>query len=407
MASTRIEFTGSQGDILAAAIDWPQGEVLACALYAHCFTCSKDIFASRRVSNALTNHGFAVLRFDFTGLGRSGGEFGNSNFSSNIADLIAAAAWLEANQEAPALLVGHSLGGAAVLAAAPLLASVKAVATIGAPADAAHVLHNFGDGVAQIRAEGEAVVSIGGRAFSVKGQFLDDIAEQKLTDAIATSRAAKLILHSPVDATVGIENAEMIFTAAKHPKSFVSLDNADHLLSKKADAIYAADVIAAWAGRFTHAPKQPLKPEGHVAASESGEGKFHLNINASGHRLSADEPESVGGTNRGPTPYDLLGAALGSCTTITLRMYADRKSLPVRQIETLVEHKKHHAEDVDVEGAAPGARIDVFTRRIRIDGDLTDEQRQRMLQIADLCPVHKTLVKGSLVHSSLVPMDTQ
>lgn len=403
MASTKVEFEGSQGAPLAAAIDWPQGEVRAFALFAHCFTCSKDLFASRRVSNALTTHGFAVLRFDFTGLGRSGGDFANTNFSSNSADLVAAADWLAKTHSAPSLLVGHSLGGAAVLAVAAEIESVKAVATIGAPADAEHVLHNFSAGLDEIRAKGEAMVTIGGRKFSVKSQFLDDIAGQKLTDNIAKSRAAKLVLHSPIDQTVGIENAEAIFKAAKHPKSFVSLDQADHLLSKKQDAIYAANVIAAWASRYTHEPQEPLKPEGHVVTSESGEGKFHVNINASGHRLSADEPESVGGTNRGPTPYDLLGAALGACTTITLRMYADRKKLPVSFIETIVDHEKRHAEDSAAEGEASSAKIDVFTRRIKIVGDLSEEQRQRMLQIADICPVHKTLERNAVVNSELLP----
>lgn len=402
MPSTKVEFEGSLGNPLAAAIDWPQGETQAFAIFAHCFTCSKDLFASRRVSNALTTHGIAVLRFDFTGLGRSDGDFADTNFSSNTSDLVTAAKWLAEKHSAPSLLVGHSLGGAAVLAAAPQIKSIKAVATIGAPASAEHVLHHFAEDIETIRANGQADVSIGGRKFAVQSQFLDDVSETKLTDLIAKCRAAKLVLHSPVDETVGIENAEKIFKAAKHPKSFVSLDNANHLLTKHEDASYAANVIAAWASRFVGTVQKEIEPEGHVVVSESGEGKFHLNINASGHRLTADEPESVGGTNRGATPYDLLCASLGACTTITLRMYADRKKLPVTLIETLVEHDKHHAEDSATEDGKPAGKIDVFTRRIKIVGDLDEETRARMLQIADLCPVHKTMEKNAKVVSELL-----
>lgn len=409
MPTTKIEFEGSHGTKIAAAIDWPQGKATAFALFAHCFTCSKDLFSSRRVSAALTEHGFAVLRFDFTGLGKSEGDFADTNFSSNVGDLIAAAKWLETNHKAPALLVGHSLGGAAVLAAMPEITSVKAVATIGAPASAEHVLHLFSGGLDEIQKNNEAVVNIGGRPFKIKNQFIEDASSVNMTSQIARIKAAKLILHSPIDATVGIENAETIFKTAKHPKSFVSLDDADHLLSKKEDAEYAACVIGAWATKFVELPEEPEKPEGHVLVSESGEGTYHLNINASGHHFHADEPASVGGTDRGATPYDLLGAALGSCTTITLRMYANRKKLPVTFIETLVSHDKCHAEDsaadAAADGAKKGAKLDVFTRRIRLVGDLTDEQRERMLQIADLCPVHKTLESTGVVKSELIPND--
>ena len=404
MPSTKIWFEGSQGKQISAALDWPQGETKAFAIFAHCFTCSKELFATRRVSNALTNHGFAVLRFDFTGLGKSEGSFAETNFTSNTNDLIAAAKWLADNHKPASLLVGHSLGGAAVLSVAPELESIKAVTTIGAPSSTEHVLHNFAERLDDIREKGEASIEIAGRTFCVTSQFLEDMSGHKLTDQIAKGRAAKLILHSPLDTQVGIENAEEIFKAARHPKSFVSLDQADHLLTKHDDAIYAANVIAAWATRFTHEPEVPIRPEGHTVASESGEGKYHLNINASGHRLSADEPENVGGTNRGPTPYDLLCSALGACTTITLRMYADRKKLPITLIETEVDHEKRHAEDSAIEGEASRAKIDVFTRRINLVGDLTDEQRERMLQIANLCPVHKTLEQSSVVKSELKPV---
>jgi len=402
MTSTQVEFRGSQGVNISASIDWPQGAVRAFALFAHCFTCSKDLFASKRVSQALTEHGFAVLRFDFTGLGRSEGEFADTNFSSNVGDLRAAADWLSQTHKAPSLLVGHSLGGAAVLAVAPDIASIRAVATIGAPASADHVLHLFAGDLDEIRANDEAVVDIGGRPFRVKSQFLEDASRINMAKAIVSSRAAKLILHAPLDAIVGIDNAEAIFLSAKHPKSFVSMDDADHLLTNKADAEYAADVIAAWASRFVPALPKPEKPEGHVLVSESGQGLYHLDINASGHHFNADEPVSVGGTDRGATPYDLLGAALGACTTITLRMYANRKKWPVSLIETEVSHDKCHAKDCASENAT--GKLDVFERRIRLVGELTDEQRERMLKIADMCPVHKTLESTAVVKSELIPI---
>lgn len=400
-APEKVEFTGALGEPLAAAIDWPKGATRAFAIHAHCFTCSKDLFASRRVANALTAHGFAVLRFDFTGLGQSGGDFANTSFSSSAADLIAAAEWLQERHRAPALMVGHSLGGAAVLAAATEIASVRAVATIGAPASIDHVLRSLSGGVEEIRAHGEAEVDIGGRPFTLRRQFLDDAEATKLTDKIATLRAATLVMHSPTDQQVGIENAEAIFKALLHPKSFVSLDDADHLLTRHQDAIYAAAVIAAWASRYIPADRTAIEDEGHVVVSESGEGPYHLDINASGHALTADEPVALGGTNRGATPYDLLCAALGACTTITLRMYANRKNLPVSFIETRVMHHKHHADDSDRAAGEHAFRADHFIREIRIEGDVSADERQRMLEIADRCPVHRTLETPSHVESRL------
>ncbi len=402
----KVEFTGALGEPLAAAIDWPKGPTRAFAIYAHCFTCSKDLFASRRVSNALTAHGLAVLRFDFTGLGQSGGDFANTSFTSSAADLIAAAQWLAAAHQAPALLVGHSLGGTAVLAAATEIASVKAVATIGAPASAEHVLRNFSGGLEEIRARGEAEIDIGGRPFTIRKQFLDDAEATRLTDKIAALRAATLVMHAPTDQQVGIENAEAIFKALRHPKSFVSLDDADHLLTRHEDAIYAADVIAAWASRYMPAGRAEVEDEGDVVASESGEGPYHLNINASGHAFTADEPVAMGGTNRGASPYDILCAALGACTTITLRMYANRKRLPVDFIETRVMHHKHHADDSGEAAGEHDYRADHFIREIRIDGELSAQERQRMLEIAERCPVHKTLETPSRVDSRLTRLTT-
>ncbi|GLQ17968.1 bifunctional alpha/beta hydrolase/OsmC family protein [Maritalea porphyrae] len=397
----KVEFDGALGERLAAAISWPQGKTRAFALFAHCFSCSKDFVASRRLSNALTEHGFAVLRFDFTGLGRSGGDFSDTNFSTNVQDLIAAASWLEENYDAPSLLVGHSLGGAAVFAAAPEIPSIKAVASIGAPSNSVHVLQQFTCSIEDIEANGEGEVDLGGRPFKIKKQFLDDVRSFDLGAQIAKFRGAKLILHSPVDNVVGIDNAERIFKSAKHSKSFISLDDADHLLTKLEHASYAAEVIAAWAERYIPMEKSDTKNEGHVLAAESGEGKFHLNVDASGHPLTIDEPLAVGGSDRGPTPYDLLAAALGGCTTLTLRMYADRKKWPVNHIETRVEHKKHHAEDCEACGEGREGRVDVFTRFIHIEGELDKEQRHRMLEIADKCPVHLTLEKSSVIKTLL------
>lgn len=400
--SQRIEFPGALGNPLAAAIDWPKGPTQAFAIYAHCFTCSKDFFASHRISNALTAHGIAVLRFDFTGLGKSGGAFADTSFSSNAGDIVAAADWLKTNHQAPSLLVGHSFGGAAVLAAAPRIETVRAVASLAAPASVDHVLKVFSRSAEEIRSLEQAEVDIGGRPFTVGRQFIDDIAGTKLTDEIARLRAALLVMHSPTDDRVGIENAEAIFKAARHPKSFVSLADADHLLSDHADAIYVADVIAAWASRYVPRRSDGIVDEGHVVVTESGEGPYHLDINASGHALSADEPEDVGGTNRGATPYDLLSAALGACTTITLRMYANRKKLDVTSIETRVSHSKRHAADSAEVAEGQSVPVDHFAREIRIDGAIDDAQRQRMLQIADLCPVHKTLERTSRVESQLL-----
>ena len=393
----KVKFEGALGEQLAASISWPHGQTRAFAIFAHCFSCSKEFVASRRLANALSEHGFAVLRFDFTGLGSSDGDFADTNFSSNANDLIAAAKWLEENFDAPALLVGHSLGGAAVLSVANKIPSVKAIATIGAPASPEHVLHLFKEDLQTIEAEGQATVDLGGRPFKIKSQFLDDVREHNVDAELKSYRGGLLVLHSPIDQTVGVENAEVIFKAAKHPKSFICLDDADHLLTNLDHASYAAEVIGAWAERFVPSDKEQLVDEGHTVAAESGEGKYHLDVNASGHHLTIDEPVNVGGTDRGPTPYDLLAAALGGCTTITLRMYADRKNWPVTHIETIVDHEKRHAKDCEECGEGHTGRVDVFTRKIHIEGELSVDQRARMLEIADKCPVHKTLEKSSVV----------
>ncbi len=389
----KLTFTGAGGEALAARLDLPAGAPAAYALFAHCFTCSKDIFAAQRIAAGLAERDIAVLRFDFTGLGHSEGEFANTNFSSNVADLVKAADHLRATRAAPKLLVGHSLGGAAMLAAAARVPEAVAVATIGAPADPGHVAHLFRDAAPEIEAKGEAVVELAGRSFRIKKQFLDDISGHNLDAAIGALGKALLVFHAPRDATVGIENAGHIFGAAKHPKSFVSLDGADHLLSRKADAVYVARVLAAWAGRYLGVedarPALAAAP-GAVVVRETGAGRFAQEIAAGPHALRADEPVEYGGDDSGPGPYDLLLAALGACTSMTVRMYAERKGWPLERVSVTLSHDKIHAEDcADCETRE--GRVDRIVRRLALAGDLDGAQRARLFEIADKCPVHRTL----------------
>lgn len=401
----RITFPGSLGETLAARLDLPPEPVRATALFAHCFTCSKDITAARRIAGELARQGIAVMRFDFTGLGMSGGEFANTDFSSNIGDILAAAAWLRENLEAPKLLIGHSLGGAAVLAAAGDIPEVAAVASIGAPADADHVIDNFHAQLDEIERNGAATVTLAGRRFDIRKDFIEDLYAQSVRERVAVLKKPLLVLHAPRDEVVGIDNATAIFVAAKHPKSFVSLDTADHLLSKPADAAYAAGVIAAWAARYIGAEVEAGEAEPEmVRVSETGEGKFQNLVRSGQHRLFADEPKSFGGDDTGPSPYDFLSIALGACTTMTLRLYAEHKNLPVERVSVEVDHAKVHAADcLDCAEAdrARSGKIDRFERAITITGDLDEATRQRMLQIADRCPVHKTLHAGVAIVTKL------
>ncbi len=408
--SEKVTFTGAQGDILAARLDLPEGQPAAYALWAHCFSCTKDIYAASRVASGLTGHGIGVLRFDFTGLGASDGDFANTNFSSNIGDLLAAVDFMRETLEAPKLLIGHSLGGAAVLAVAGQVPEAKAVCTIGAPADPAHVAELFQEQRDEIEAKGEAEVLLAGRPFRIQKQFLEDIESQKLETTIATMKKALLVFHSPVDATVGIENAGRIFAAAKHPKSFVSLDDADHLLSRKADATYVADVIDAWVDRYL-GPGEPQKEikvetkaaasDGTVVVAETGAGKFANTVSIGArHSLTADEPASYGGTDTGPTPYDLLLSALGACKTMTMRMYADHKEFPMDRAIVTLRHGKIHAEDCE-ECETKGGRIDRIETEIEIIGDMDDETRRKIAAIAEKCPVHKSLKSEVMIESRL------
>ena len=402
MPTERLTFEGHDGARLAARLDTPDGPHLATALFAHCFTCGKDIAAARRVAARLASAGIAVLRFDFTGLGHSGGEFENTSFSSNVGDLVAAAGALEARGLAPGLLIGHSLGGAAMIAAAGRIASAKAVATIGAPFDPGHVTAHFDSALPRIREEGVAEVTLAGRSFRIGRGFVEDIAQARIEEAARAMRAALLVMHAPTDETVGIENATGIFLAARHPKSFVTLDGADHLLSQPDAAEYAAGVIAAWAARYLDLaapPPPPGAPEGVVRVSEAGPDGFLQDISAGPrHFVQADEPESYGGTDLGMSPYGFLAAGLGACTSMTIRLYARRKGWPLEHVSVDVTHDKMHAQDAK---AGSGSKVDVFRRSVRLTGRLDAEQRGRLLEIADRCPVHRTLEAGARVETVL------
>ena len=403
MPTERFTFKGHAGHDLAARLDLPEGPHLATALMAHCFTCGKDIPAARRIAARLAAMGIAVLRFDFTGLGHSGGEFENTSFSSNVADLTAAASALEAKGMAPSLLIGHSLGGAAVLRAGGQMDTIKAIATIGAPFDPGHVTHNFADALQEIERDGVGEVQLGGRPIRIGKGFVEDVRTEALAPAIGALGAALLVLHAPRDEIVGIENATQIFVAAKHPKSFVTLDDADHLITRPADAEYAAEVIAAWATRYldlTPPAPPPGAPEGITRVSEADPAGFLQDVQAGPHHhVLADEPLSYGGTNKGMSPYQFLTAGLGACTSMTVRMYARRKGWPLEHISVDVSHNRVHAQDAEGNAEKP---LDLFRRQITLVGPLDEDQRGRLLQIADKCPVHRTLEASAEIVTELV-----
>ena len=385
---------------MAARLDLPQGPIRAIALFAHCFTCTKDILAAKRIAAGLTAAGVGVLRFDFTGLGSSEGEFANTNFSSNVEDLVRAADFLRRAYSAPALLIGHSLGGAAVLAAASKIPEAKAVATIGAPADVAHVLHQFGASLDEIREKGQAGVTLAGRTFTIKRSFVDDAEGHRLDVIVHSLGKALLVMHAPLDSIVGIDNASRIFLAAKHPKSFISLDGADHLLTSPEAAAYVAGVIVAWASKYIPAATTTLEPLDHVLVCETGQGKYQNVVRSGPHQLLADEPAEVGGLDSGPNPYDYLAIALGSCTSMTIRTYAEFKKLALGRISVEVRHGKVAADHcADCGHAVEGllGKIDRFERIISVDGPVDAALTAKIIDIADKCPVHRTLEHASAI----------
>lgn len=399
MNKNKLAIKNSKGEKLLAKIELPANQQASqFAIFAHCFTCSSDLSAVRNISRELTNFGFGVLRFDFTGLGRSEGDFEESNFSQNIKDIEAVNDYLKNNYLAPTLLIGHSLGGAAVLKAAKVIDNIKAVATIGAPATTTHVTHHFSEGIDQIKKEGEAEVKIGGRPFTVNKSFIEDLKSHNLKETLKNLKKPLLVLHSPQDKIVSIDNAAEIYKAAFHPKSFISLDGADHLLSNEKDSVYAAKTIATWAHRYLDIDKtnkeRNLNPkDSQMVAHINKENKFTTKISNGNHTIIADEPKNVGGNNFGFSPYEMLNAALGACTAMTIKMYADRKKWALDDVFVYLSHSKEHHDDMS-ECFDKDTKIDVLSKKIKFNGELSQEQIDKMLKIAEKCPVNKTLKQG-------------
>ena len=417
-SSERFDFQNRNGQLLSGRLDLPDGQPKAYALFAHCFTCNKNVHAAARIARGLRELGFGVLRFDFTGLGNSEGDFANTNFSSNLDDLRSAIDALRATHQAPSILVGHSLGGAAVMFLASEIAEVKLVASVGAPSEPIHVLNLIDESMLeQIEQHGTAEVSLAGKTFSIQKQFVEDVTGTSLQNRLQQSRKPALIFHAPNDNIVGIEHAKKIYEAMNHPKSFVSLDGADHLLSEKKDSQFVADVLATWAARFLpdsistdtsigHAGNDPQEtmnvPKG-VAVRER-DGTLTQDVVARQHSIVADEPANIGAADLGMTPYELLLAGLGACTSMTLRMYAKRKGIPLEKVTVNLEHDRIHAEDCEsCENQVQ--KVDRIRRVVRLDGDLTDTQRQRMLEISEMCPVHRTLMNQMQILTEAYEVD--
>lgn len=403
MSHQKVKFQNKEGQNLVGRLELPANqEPHNYVIFAHCFTCNKNLSAVKNIGKSLTSNGFGVLRFDFTGLGESEGDFADTNFSGNVADLVVAAEYLKDNYKAPSLIIGHSLGGAAAIFAASEIPYIQAVATVGAPSNPEHVTHLLKSGIDEIQTSGKAIVNLSGRDFTIKKQFIDDLQNKSLPDVANKLRKPLLVMHSPQDDTVGIKNAEEIYIAARHPKSFVSLDGADHLLMNKRDSIYTGEVISGWAKRYVDIPEaSTLKTSHQVIASLNAEDGFTTAMKVGNHHLTADEPTSFGGNDFGPSPYELVSAGLSACTVMTIQMYAKRKGWPLENVEVHTSYGKSHAQDCD-DCETNSAKIDTFNRDIRFKGDLDEKQIDRLLQIADKCPVHKTLHSDTQIVTKVI-----
>ena len=405
MKSEKLKIKNRKGNVLHAHLELPANQKPNYyAIFAHCFTCSSSLSAVRHVSKALTKEGFAVVRFDFTGLGRSEGQFADSHFSANVEDLLDVHAYMSANYQAPSLLIGHSLGGAAVLVAASKIKDIKAVATIGAPADVSHVKHLFSHGIDEVAQKGEAEINIGGRPFKINSEFIDAFDKTDLPEIVKSLRKPLLILHSPIDTIVGINNAEKLYVNAHHPKSFVTLDNADHLLSRDKDSIYVGRVIGTWAARyFPTTDNEMFSTEGEqlVGHLNIEEDNFTTSIQTKKHSMIADEPASVGGNDFGPSPYEYLNAALAACTVMTLKMYAERKKWDLKEVFVYISHSRVHSKDLDISVEKP-KYLDHISKKLKFVGNLDTDQKERLKEIASRCPVHKTIASQVIFNTTIV-----
>lgn len=403
MSTKKITFLNNEGQQLLGRLELPANqEPHNFVIFAHCFTCNKNLMAVKNISRALSSNGFGVLRFDFTGLGESDGDFSDTNFSGNVEDLISAAHFLETNYKSPTLIVGHSLGGAAAIFAAAKISSIKAIATVGAPSNPKHVQRILQSSVAEIEANGKAIVNLSGRDFTIKKQFLDDLNAKSLPEIAKNLRKALLVLHSPQDTIVSIINAEEIYKLAHHPKSFISLDGADHLLSNKIDSVYVGNVISGWAKRYVNSVEEKqLKTNLQVVASLDSDDGYTTQLKVGNHYMLADEPVNYNGNDFGPSPYEFVSAGLSACTAMTIQMYAKRKGWHIENVEVHTSYGKNHAEDCN-HCDENSAKIDTFNREIKLDSDLDEAQIKRILQIANKCPVHKTLLSKTQIITNLI-----